>query len=143
MQRSYRPHALLTAFAGAALLFATACGGTTFAMAPDSSVPFAKGEVSAEIAKDGNGTYKVDVEHLGDPAKLNPSATTYVIWVQPKKEDSQIQNMGALKVDEAYNGSHTFSVTFKAFDITITPEADAGATKPTGRDILKASIEVD
>lgn len=125
------------------MLGAAACGGSTFVMTPDATVPFAKGEVSASIADDGNGTYTVLVEHLGDPAKLNPQATTYVLWVQPKKEDSPIQNMGAIKVDSDYNGEHTFNTTFKSFDLTITPEESADAVKPSGRDILKTTIAID
>lgn len=125
------------------MLCLTACGGPTFAMTPDSTVPFAKGQVAADVADDGNGTFTVSVEHLGDPAKLSPKATTYVVWVQQKKEDSPIQNMGALKVNEAYDGQHSFNATFKSFDLTITPEEDATVTKPTGRDILKTTVALD
>jgi hypothetical protein len=120
---------------------ATGCG-TTFAMAPDASVPFAKGEVDASFEKDGNGKMTVKVEHLGEPAKLNPAATTYIVWVRPKndKGDSKPQNMGSLKVDSDYSGSIEFTTTFKAFDITITPEPAADVTTPSGRDVLKATI---
>jgi len=123
-------------------LAALAGCGTTFAMAPDSSVPFAKGEVDASFEKDGNGKMKVKVEHLGEPAKLNPAATTYIVWVRPKtdKSDTKPQNMGALKVDSDYSGSIEFNTSFKDFDITITPEPAADVTTPSGRDVLKATI---
>ena len=86
----------------------------------------------------------VKVDHLGDPAKLNSSATVYVVWVMPKgKEDANIQNMGAIKVDSDYSGEHAFNTTFKAFEVTITPEPSADVTKPSGRDVLKTNVAVD
>lgn len=137
----------IAASLGISLLFtgALAACGTTFAMAPDSTVPFAKGEIDVkEVSKDGNATLELRVEHLGDPGKLNPSSTVYVVWIMPKgKEDANINNAGALKVDSDYSGDHTFSTPFKSFDVTVTPEASADVTKPTGRDVLKASITLE
>jgi hypothetical protein len=127
----------------ACLVTTAACGGTTFVLTPDAAVPFAKGEVAAAAGDNGNMDYTVTVEHLGDPAKLQPSATTYVVWVLPKKEESTLQNMGALKVDADYNGELTFKAAFKSFDLTITAEESADATKPTGRDILKTTVAVE
>ncbi|HTJ82681.1 MAG TPA: hypothetical protein VL400_13250 [Polyangiaceae bacterium] len=122
------------------LCLALAACGNTFAMAPDASVPFATGEVDASFEDNGNGKMTVSVEHLGDPSKLSPSATTYVVWIKPKKEGAAIQNVGALKVDDSYSGELEFSTTQTAFDITITPEASADVTDPKGRDVLRATI---
>jgi hypothetical protein len=136
---------LRSLFVGLGILLSSACGGATFAMVPAQEVVFAKGQVDVvTISEAGNGTYKVHVEHLGDPGKLNPSATVYVVWVMPKgKEDATIQNMGAIKVDSDFNGDLEFNSTFKAFEVTVTPEATADVTKPTGRDILKTNVAVD
>lgn len=114
-------------------------------MVPDQAAVFAQGEVSVDsLTDDGNGKYTVKVAHLGDPAKLNSSATVYVVWMMPKgKEDANIQNMGAIKVDSDYSGEHSFNSTFKAFELTITPEPSADVTKPSGRDILKTTVAVD
>ena len=131
----------LVAAAAISVVALSGCG-TTFAMQPDPSVPFAMGQVDASFEKDGNGTMKVKVQHLGDPAKLNPAATTYVVWIKPHsdKQDVKPQNMGSIKVDSDYSGSIQFTTTFKGFDITITPEPAPDVTTPSGRDILKASI---
>src|SRR5690242_11502236 len=118
------------------------CKTTTFAMVPDPSVMFAKGEVDAEVTDEKNGTFTVSVEHLGDPRKINPSARTYVVWLQPRSGDAPIQNVGAIDVGSDYSGSHTFTSSFKEFDIAITPEERADVTKPTGRDVLKATISM-
>ena len=131
---------LLSALSPLALVLALAACGNTFAMAADASVPFALGTVDASFEDNGNGTMTVKVEHLGDPSKLNPSATTYVVWVKPKKEGATVQNVGALKVDSSYSGELKFNTTQTNFDITITPEAAADVTEPKGRDVLKATI---
>lgn len=117
----------------------TGCG-TSFAMAPDSSVPFAQGEIDASFEDNGNGTFTVEVNHLGDPAKLMPSATVYVVWIQPKKEGASVQNVGALDVDSDYSGTHEFQTTSKSFEVSITPEASADVLKKSGKDVLKATV---
>ncbi len=127
--------------AGAALL--AGCNGTTYPMTADATVPFAVGEVDVRVAKDGNGKFQIDVEHLGDPAKLSPLAKTYVVWVQPKKQDARVQNVGSISPDRRYTGRHTFTSTFKEFDVKITPEPRADALEPSGRDVLKATIDLD
>jgi hypothetical protein len=126
-------------------LLLSACGGATFAMVPAQEVVFAKGHVDVVSVSDaGNGTFKVHVDHLGDPAKLNPSATVYVVWLMPKgKEDATIQNMGAIKVDDEFTGDLEFNSSFKAFEVTVTPEASADLAKPTGRDVLKTNVAID
>lgn len=131
--------ALTVALLGAV---APGCKETTFAMAPDASLPFVQGQVTATLSDDGNGSYTVSVEHLGDPGKLNPLAKTYVVWIVPRTEDKPIQNVGALRVDSRYSGSYTFTSTFREFDISITPEERADITKPTGRDVLKATVSM-
>lgn len=121
----------------------TACGGTTYAMVADASLPFVQGKVSMSEAKDGNSTYTVSVEHLGDPGKLSPQATVYVVWVLPAKEGATIQNMGVIKIDDSYSGSLSFKAAFRAFDISVTPEPSGDVTTPTGRDVLKVNISLD
>ena len=129
-----------------ALLAGLAGCGTTFVMEPDPSVPFAKGEVAASFEKDGNNKMTVKVEHLGDAGKLNPAATTYVVWVKPRPTSSATagdvkpQNVGALRVDGSYTGSLDFPTAFTEFDITITPEPSKDVTTPSGREILHATI---
>ncbi len=115
--------------------------GSTFVMTPDATVPFAKGTIDASFTKGGNNKFDVKVEHLGPPAKLNPSATVYVVWIKPKgKDDAKLTNVGALKVNDEYSGDLEFTTPFESFDISITPEKAADVTDPAGRDILKASV---
>jgi hypothetical protein len=59
------------------------------------------------------------------------------------KEDATIQNMGAIKVDDEFTGYLEFNSSFKAFEVTVTPEASADLAKPTGRDVLKTNVALD
>ena len=125
-----------------ALLALAGCSSTV-TMVPDKSVPFATGEIDASIEENGNGTVAIRVSHLGPPEKLDPSAKVYVVWLHAKKDKAAVQNMGVLKIDEDYEGSHTFTTTFRHFEVRITPEPAASAITPTGRDILRGAVSAD
>lgn len=123
------------------LALALAGCGSTFVMTPDAMVPFAKGQIDASFVKGGNNKMALKVEHLGPPAKLNPSATVYVVWITPKgKDEAKPTNVGALKVDDDYAGELEFTTPFEAFDVSVTPEKAADIMVPEGRDILKGSV---
>ncbi|MBL9024886.1 MAG: hypothetical protein JNL21_22000 [Myxococcales bacterium] len=113
---------------------------STVTMTPAASVPFAQGEVDPSFEDNGNGSITVRVAHLGDPAKLASGATTYVVWIQPDKEDAPLQNVGALKVDDDFEGELTITTTFRNFAISVTPESAADVTKPSGAPVLTASV---
>lgn len=125
--------ALLTSFA------LVGCSSTVV-MTPAANVPFAHGEVDPSFEDNGNGTITVRVAHLGDPAKLASGATTYVVWIQPDKDDAPLQNVGALKVDDDFEGELTITTTFRQFAISVTPESAADVTKPEGTPVLTASV---
>ncbi len=132
----------LRAFLAASFLASTALVGCSSAipLAADPTVPFTQGEVDASFEEGGNGTITVHVHHLGDPAKIAPGATSYVVWILPKKDGAEPQNVGALKVDSDQEGELTFTTPFRSFTLTVTPEAATDAQKPTGRDLLKGLI---
>ncbi len=133
---------------GAALLFGLsvlgiAGCGSAIAMTPDSTVPFAVGEIDVVAGDGANGNYTVRVEHLGDPGKLDASATTYVVWIKPNKDDAKETNVGALSVDSSQSGKLSFTTPFKEFEVTVTAEPATDAAQPSGRVLLKAGVDVD
>ena len=126
-----------------ALVLGVALSGcaTTYVMASDPTVPFAKGEVDATFEQNGNGRMLVKVEHLGEAGRLDPAATTYVVWLKTDNDDApRVVNMGALRVDSDYRGELEFVTAFKKFEVMITPEKRADASEPTGRHVLQAKI---
>jgi hypothetical protein len=119
--------------------FLSGCSSTV-ALTPASNVPFAVGELDPSFEDNGNGSMKVRVEHLGDPAKLASAATTYVIWIKPDADDAKWQNVGALKVDDDLSGEHTFQTTFPEFAVQLTAESAADALEPGGPVVLSGSV---
>lgn len=122
-----------------ALLLTAGCSQTVV-LTPDSSVPFAHGELDPSFEDNGNGEMTISVQHLGEPNKLSANATVYVVWVQPKADDAPIQNVGVLAVDESYAGELTFKTSFQSFQVMVTPEAAATVTKPEGKAVLTGTV---
>jgi hypothetical protein len=129
----------IPSFAALALVAFAGCSSTV-AMTPATTVPFAKGEIDPSFEDNGNGSMTLAVEHLGEPAKLASGATTYVVWIQPEKDDATWQNVGALQVDSEYSGEHTFSTTFPEFKVSVTAEQAADVLKPEGPVVLTAAV---
>jgi hypothetical protein len=72
-----------------------------------------------------------------------PGATTYIVWLTPKKEGATAQNIGALTVDSDGKGELEFESTVNSFSIVVTTEPAADVLKPTGREVLEATISGD
>ncbi len=130
---------LLASFASLSLLLA-ACG-STIAMTPDPIVPHATGAIEVE-ASEGKNEYTVRVEHLGDPAKLDASATTYVVWIKPAKDDAVFTNVGILKVDDDASGKMTFPSPFTEFEMQVTTESAPDVTAPAGKVVLRSNVDI-
>jgi hypothetical protein len=107
-------------------------------MSSAQSVPAAKGVI--HDTHDGNNNTKLEmsVHYLAQPGALTPSATAYVVWLQP--ENDTAQNKGELKVGKDRKGSLTIVTPLKRFAIYVTPEQSAQATAPTGEHVLSANV---
>lgn len=131
----------LALIAGTIMTVSLLCGcSSTVALTPASSVPFAVGEIDPSFEDNGNGSMRVRIEHVGDPAKLASEATTYVIWIKPDADDAKWQNVGALKVDDDYSGEHTFQTTFPEFAVQLTAEPAADVLEPGDPVVLSGSV---
>lgn len=126
-----------------AFLALVGCGG---ASTPQTSVPMnvqgvpsAQGTVTAREVDNNNLEVSVKVKHLAPPARIEPGATTYVVWGQPE-HGGQVQNMGALMVDRDESGELTTITPMHRLDVFVTPESRPDATQPTGKHVLGASI---
>jgi hypothetical protein len=114
------------------------CGGST-KMVSAKIAPFSEGTVDASASSDGNGSVTVHVAHLGDPAKLDKAATTYVIWLTPDGT-STATNMGPLKVDSDGEGKKEFPTAYKKFHLVITAETAPDVTAPGANSVLTADV---
>ena len=79
-----------------------------------SVVPAAQGSV--KVKKDNNNNYSIDLNiiRLADPKRLEPSKSTYVVWVETAENGSK--NIGSLNTS-----SSMFSKTLKSSLKTVSP----------------------
>ncbi len=79
-----------------------------------SVVPAAEGSV--KVKKDNNNNYSIDLNviRLADPKRLEPSKSTYVVWVETAENGSK--NIGSLNTS-----SSMFSKTLKSSLKTVSP----------------------
>jgi len=110
-------------------------------MSPATSVPGATGTVKAQKAKD-NGNIKLDikVDHLARPSSLTPSASSYLVWIQPNGGEPFKQ--GAIGVDKNLSGQLKLETVSKDFDVFITAEQSDGVTSPSSQEVLRTHISM-
>lgn len=114
------------------------CSGPT-KMVPAKVAPFSEGTVDASYSSSGNGSVTVKVKNLGDPAKLDKAATTYVVWITPDGTNSA-QNSGAFKVDGDGEGELEFKTSFKKFKLVVTAEPAADVSSQSSNSVLSADV---
>jgi len=125
-----------------ALTFFLGCSSTTTRSLQGTNLtPAAEGKVSISKADNNNVGIDVMVKHLAPPQRVSSSATTYVVWLQPTAGDTRdLQNMGALKVDEDLNGRLRTVAPHRNFQLFITAEPSAMVTFPAGEKILEVPL---
>jgi phage major head subunit gpT-like protein len=115
--------------------------GKDYHMTADNSVPAASGKVHAQWDKqNGNTKLDVKVEHLARPSSLNPPATTYILWVQPKGGDAVKE--GSIGVDNDLKGELHVVTVSKDFDVFITPEQSSTVTMPSRMEVLRTHVDI-
>jgi hypothetical protein len=134
-------NAYAIALVAASWLSLTGCSGPT-QMVPAKVAPFSEGTVDASYSSSGNGDVVVKVKNLGDPAKLDKAATTYVVWITPDGTNSA-QNSGAFKVDDDGEGELEFKTSFKKFKVVVTAESKADVSSQSSHTVLSADVVAD
>lgn len=109
-----------------------------FASSP--RVPSAEGTVKTSDAGNNNTGVDVQVKHLARPQKLDPSATTYVVWARPLGDFGRPQSLGALSVDQELTGRLSGTTAFRDFELFITAESSAQVQDPRGERLLWATV---
>lgn len=105
-----------------------------------SVVPAAQGYVKIKKDKNNNSHIDIDVLHLADPQRLQPSAKTYVVWMDT--ESNSTKNIGQIEsrdhfLSSTLKGSFTAVTSFKPVKIFITAEDDAAISFPKGQPVLE------
>jgi hypothetical protein len=122
----------LVATAALLLLFFNSCA-KKISFQTSSVVPAAKGTVKVSKDKNKNYNIKLSISNLAEPAMLQPSKKTYVIWMVT--EINGVKNIGQINTSTGFLSSklkanfETVS-SFKPIKIFITAEDDANITYP-------------
>jgi hypothetical protein len=97
-----------------------------------------QGTVEAKAGKNGNTEIEVRVKHLSPPERVAADASVYVVWIQPR--NGQVQNVGALNVDDDLVGKLNTTTAHRAFSLTVTPEPSARMAAPTHKPVFSAEV---
>lgn len=97
-----------------------------------------EGTVQVTEGDNGNTQLEVRVKHLSSPSKVAADASVYVVWVQPR--NGEIQNVGALRVDEDLVGILETTTPHRSFTVTITPEPSSRMAAPTHPAVFTSEV---
>ena len=122
-----------------ALLSVEALGAKTFPLTSSPTVPAASGKVEVKKDKNGNNELTIKAEHLAQPGRLTPPATTYVVWFQERNGDPMSQ--GELRVRKDLGGEFKATTHLSNFDVLITAEGDPTTKSPSGQVVLTAKVQ--
>ena len=115
--------------------------GREIQMTAASSVPAATGTVKVQKDKDNKNTkLDIKVDHLARPSSLTPSASSYLVWIQPNGGDAFKQ--GAIGVDNNLSGELKTETVSKDFEVFITAEQSDGVTSPSNVEVLRAHVSM-
>ena len=105
-----------------------------------SVVPAAEGSV--KVKKDKNNNYSIDLNviRLADPKRLDPSKSTYVVWIETAENGSK--NIGSLNtsssmLSKTLKSSLKTVSPFKPVSLFITAEDNADIQYPGTQVVLR------
>ncbi len=75
---------------------------------------------------------------MSSPSKVAADASVYVVWIQAR--NAEIQNVGALQVDEDLVGKLNTTTPYRAFTLTVTPEPSARMAAPTHDAVFTSEV---
>jgi hypothetical protein len=124
---------ILAIVAAAIVLFFFSSCARKISFQTSSVVPAARGDV--KVKKDNNNNYSIQVSlnNLAEPKRLEPSKSTYVVWMETS--DNVAKNIGQINSSTGFLSNklkasfETVSPT-KPTKIFLTAEDDAGIQYP-------------
>ncbi len=119
--------------AAAMMLFIFSSCSKKISFQTSSVVPAAKGTV--KVKKDGNNNYqiKISIQNLAEPNRLQPSKSTYVVWMET--DNNGTKNIGQINSSTGFLSSKltaSFEAvsSFKPQKIFLTAEDNAAIQYP-------------
>ena len=100
-----------------------------------------EGTVEATRGENGNTDIQVLVRHLSSPSKVEADASVYVVWLKP--QNAEIQNLGAIEVDDNLVGTFNATTPHRSFKLSITPEPSARMSEPSHRAVFTSEVALN
>ncbi len=119
------------------------CASSVPTLEPSHPLPSAQGKVESTVEQNGNTKVSVEVERLAKPELVHEGASTYVVWAQSHDEPELLQNLGALQVDEDWDGEMDAVTPLRNFDLFITAEPLATVLEPSGEKQLWTRVSAN
>jgi hypothetical protein len=116
-----------------------ASGPRSIRLQTTPTVPAAEGTVEAKRGPNQNTAVSVEVRHLAKPQRIESGATTYVVWARPLQY-GDVQNLGALKIDDELKGKLETVTPLQSFQLFITAEPAPTVSSPSGEPLLTANV---
>ena len=113
---------------------------STTELASSSRVPGAQGEIRVKDAGNNNTGVQVRVKHLATPAKIESTATTFMVWAKPLSELGRVQPLGALTVNKDLTGELDATTPLRNFEVFVTAESSSQLQDPRGERLLWATV---
>lgn len=123
----------------AVALLLSACATTQQKVSTSPAIPAAEGNVKVKDAGP-NTAIELRVKNLAPPYKIDPQATVYDVWVQPRTAGAAPQSIGAIVPDRDLNAKLKSTTTLKDFDLFVTAEPSALVSQPSGQRLLWTSV---
>lgn len=123
------------------LLTATSATGCATKVQAQTEAPALGSDATIVAKKNKTGTYGVSIEvrNLAPAPRLDPEATTFVVWLVAGEQPAV--RAGALAYDEGDRlGALEVTSPNAAFTVLVTLEKEAAPASPSGKRILSAAV---
>lgn len=134
-----RKNRLPIAVSIAALAVLGACAGPE-KLATSTRIPAAQAKVAVTSEANRNTGIDLKVRHLAPPDKVDPQATTYMVWAKPKEPGAPLYSLGALRPDRDLRAELKTTTPLKEFDLFVTAENSTQVTQPSGQPLMWTHI---
>lgn len=114
--------------------------GSSTELATSPKVPAAQGQLSIKDAGNNNTGVELRVQHLANPYKIDPGATTFMVWAKPFAEIARVQPLGALAVNKDLSAELNATTPLKNFELFVTAESSSQVQEPQGDRLLWATV---
>jgi hypothetical protein len=117
-------------------------GAQTYELRSGPRTPGARGTVGVETEPDGNHRITLEVSHVPAAARIDPSLSSLVVWLQGSGGGRSPVSVGVLEVDKDLNGKIQLTTPLRSFAIYVTAEPSPAVTQPGKTVVLEGTLLV-